>query len=264
MVSNFSIPLSLNFNPYSAIVSMPYLTIEIPSNKNMNHTIVPSSFGSSALQVALLSNAAIYFSTFKIMYLAYSTSLTNIEFLHLTYTATGGAGDNLNSGNSLSFSYTVTSFNTTGTIQCFSILSGFNIKVSSATGPFDFDISGQQSGSNSSIINFILSSRSASSLTVKSMSFALIVWNQNKIESGALPTRVYTMNASNSSSSSQTSSYSPVSSYNTFWGFSALQINSNKLDWTSYRNYSKIKATITGASYSRLDAIVFTFPSCSS
>jgi hypothetical protein len=102
--------------------------------------------------------------------------------LTASYHSPTSAGVNFKSSNTLAFDHPLTAVNTTsGNIKVFAVLNGYNMTLKTSSYVVDFDINGVHSGSNSILIDFILLSRSTTSITLYSMSFGVIVWNDDLI-----------------------------------------------------------------------------------
>ena len=123
-------------------------------------------------------------------------------------------GDSLSSSSSLVSTHTITDFTPTNDVGFFAVLCGYNL-TTGASYTMSFDINGVHLGGNSMQIT-ITSSRSVA-MKVKSIAFAVVMWNRDKIESAYIPFKIQYQRFSVNSNT-----YSNMNNNNCFFGASAL------------------------------------------
>ena len=154
----------------------------------MNLTLNSQNISPTLLRINLVSWAANRFSGLKVRYLIYDAALTEMESVQTGFYSTLTNGNNFKSNQDLVFTYTTTSITLTSDVGIFATLSGFDL-ISTSNYDFNWNINGVTTGGNN--VQFTVTSTTSNIVKVFSMTFAIFIWNRDKIETAAIPTRIY-------------------------------------------------------------------------
>lgn len=105
----------------------------------------------------------------------------------MVFISTAGGGTNLKANQDLVLTHTLTDITPSTDVGVFAVLSGFDLETTSSN-DFNFDITDSLSGST---LQLTISATNTLNVKVKTMSFSVLIWNKNLIETAAIPTRIY-------------------------------------------------------------------------